>query len=770
MKTNRKGKPRPHYSGKLWLYNALLLAGMTGIIFQSRSISASSIGTQATTQLTNETQAPTADEDVIKDPELAKLIETVAAGESTEPGITNTINTARPLDAKNLKGLQTLFIPKGYKFTINSLEGLQYATNLKEINFRGVAPQVSANSGKITSLEPLADLTGLQYLALPEEGIQSINPLNKLNQLIYVDLSNQEGGMTGELPKSWASPNLWVVEMQNNHLSGSINDWDEATNLVDFSVSNSNLTGQLPESWSKMMYLDVGNYGTTPGNNQITGSLPTTWKDLQYFVAAGNNISGSLPSEWSTYSSLSRINLKNNNLTGDIPTTWSNLKKLALTELSGNHLTSDIDSTVTTPPYNIGLNQTLDGTNKWVISDDKKTATLSLPNYYKGFLVDGNYSLGNLDGKDLAATKVENLPTNFTAGFHWTAKDGNFTGNDGSQHSIYDYLSLKKDSSGHYYFSLDLNKIPTNNNIQFNINFEDMYTALVANPLSGKQHSGVINTNIFIKADAPKPNPNPGPTPTPQPTPTPNPAPSPAPTPTPDNPNNEPGIAEKGAAVYALKKIYLYQNKDFTKGERITTYVKKPRINRPMFVVTGFAKSNNGTLRYKVRDVNHHSKTAGKRGYITANWQYVRPVYYQSKHKTLTVINPTGVNAYQNKNLSGKVKNFKQGTKLKVKGFVTHNLTTRYVLMNGTFITGNRKLVIAGNFKQPQAIKTTRSIYRYNNVNFGKRNQRIKKGTTLQVKKWEYSHPYSTSNSGVKRYAVKGGYITANPDFVKVVK
>ncbi|MFD1125550.1 DUF5776 domain-containing protein [Lentilactobacillus raoultii] len=233
----------------------------------------------------------------------------------------------------------------------------------------------------------------------------------------------------------------------------------------------------------------------------------------------------------------------------------------------------------------------------------------------------------------------------------------------------------------------------------------------------------------------------------------------------------QPGtIAKKGAAVYALKKVYLYKTKTFKQHQRIAGYVKKPRINRPMFVVTDYAYSKNGVLRYVVRDVNHHSQTAGKKGYLTANWQYVRPVYYQKLHKQITVINPRGVNVYQRKNLTGKVKNLRQGTRLTVTGLVKHHLTTRYVLSNGHYITGNRKLVIAGRFDQPQRIKVKKTIYRYKDVNFNHRLGKVKAGTVLTVKKWLYTHPNSMTTFGVKRYQVQGGFVTAKPQFVKVIK
>ncbi len=226
--------------------------------------------------------------------------------------------------------------------------------------------------------------------------------------------------------------------------------------------------------------------------------------------------------------------------------------------------------------------------------------------------------------------------------------------------------------------------------------------------------------------------------------------------------------AKKNMAVYSLKPIYLYQKANFNKRQRLVHYVKKPRVFRPMFVVTGYARSSTGNLRYEVRDVNRLSKTAGKRGYITAQWGYVRPVYYRSQHRTLTVINPRGVNEYKKRNLTSKVRNFKQGKVLHVKRFVTHNLTTRYRLSNGHYITGNRKLVKMGRVKQPKRVTVKRTIHRYRTTNLTKRNGTFKKGTKIDINRYTFSHATSMSQSGTKRYAVKGGYITANSRYVKV--
>lgn len=153
--------------------------------------------------------------------------------------------------------------------------------------------------------------------------------------------------------------------------------------------------------------------------------------------------------------------------------------------------------------------------------------------------------------------------------------------------------------------------------------------------------------------------------------------------------------AKEGAAVYAIKGIYMYKNANFKKSQRINKYPKAKRVNRPMFVVTDYARSKGGALRYKVRDVKTH-----KVGYITANRKYVVNVYYQTmpKSKKITVINPKGVYSYKTRSLTGRTKAYKKGTHLTVKKLVKHNLTTRYQLTNGKYVTANKKLIIQGNY------------------------------------------------------------------------
>lgn len=154
-------------------------------------------------------------------------------------------------------------------------------------------------------------------------------------------------------------------------------------------------------------------------------------------------------------------------------------------------------------------------------------------------------------------------------------------------------------------------------------------------------------------------------------------------------------VTPKKTVVYGLKTIYLYQKPTFNQRQRLAKYRQVKRTQRPLFVVTGYAKSKSGAPRYQVKDVNHGSKTAGKTGYITAQKTFVAPAYYQKTPKRIEVINPKGINIYQRVGLTKKVKHVKAGQTLNVIARKQHNLTTRFVLANGQYVSANKKLVLA---------------------------------------------------------------------------
>ncbi|MFT8385706.1 MAG: amidase family protein [Lentilactobacillus hilgardii] len=167
------------------------------------------------------------------------------------------------------------------------------------------------------------------------------------------------------------------------------------------------------------------------------------------------------------------------------------------------------------------------------------------------------------------------------------------------------------------------------------------------------------------------------------------------------NESQKPNLNDKNEAkkqpimIYTLKKVYLYRHVNFSRTNRLISYAKRTRVNRPMFKVVNYVRDDSGRLRYEVMDINSQSKTFGQHGYLTANSKYVQPVYYQNKPAEVRVISKNGLNEYRRQNLSGKVKHDRRGTVLKIKGIKISHLTTRFILQNGHFISANKKIVIS---------------------------------------------------------------------------
>ncbi|WP_218043438.1 DUF5776 domain-containing protein [Lentilactobacillus dabitei] len=680
--------------------------------------------------------------------------------------------------------------------SVKSLTGLEYAKNSSYISLNAsysafTKYNVPVRRGELSDIDALKDLKNLSGVDFQRNQIHDISALaNKTFNTLDTSFTGLYGnrvtdaspwGRSNFVDSSGDSLNSQIYVLPNIKLNPKMKSYTMTSFAINSEVKN--IVGEnipiVPYYVGKIPQTSfASDYNSTADGTANTSAKTVTWTNL--------NKDGDGKGTLTVY--------YNDTLLGNTPYDGVIVQPYTLDDTVGNInvIYKDEGGTV------LG-SSTISGTENdlwnYAIGSDGLTLAdpdtsdnskdvnetlqqLEATNGYKGVTADGpKDSNGQQNAKYSVADTAAGLPT-VTYTFSKTTPVQNISFNvkyvdsDNKPLTIngktQETLTDKSETAWNY-------TIPTVSGYTFD-HFATSGTAptLANGKLSGTYGPNSKDITLVYKKNIPTPPTPPEPNPTPvnpinPVNPTPNPAPTPS-TPTVTTQPATPGIAKKGEAVYALKKIYMYSNKDFRQSGRVASYAKKPRSNRPMFVVTDYATSKAGNLRYVVRDVNHHSKTAGKKGYITADYAYVRPVYYHSSHKTLTVINPRGVNEYTNKNLTGRVKNFKQGTQLKVKGFVKHNLTTRYLLSNGHYITGNRKLVIAGNQKQPKQIKVKKAIYHYNNANFSKRTKHIKQGTVLKVKRWEYSHSYSTTTFGAKRYAVTGGYVTANSHYVKVIK
>lgn len=221
--------------------------------------------------------------------------------------------------------------------------------------------------------------------------------------------------------------------------------------------------------------------------------------------------------------------------------------------------------------------------------------------------------------------------------------------------------------------------------------------------------------------------------------------------------------------IYAMKEISLHTTPNFTNDNIVMTYVKKPRIYRPRFMVIDTVRDSQNRLRYLVRDINSKSDTYSLMGYITANPEDVRSAYYHIVPTTITVINPKGINGYKNTDLTGKVTHYRQGTVLKIARILKDKTATRFVLTNGQIVTASKLLVKMGTIPQPKRATKLKALNRYGDLDLTTKLEHFKKVTpkSFGILNWDYSDGYNYHVKSLKRYKIDNGYITAYSKLVK---
>lgn len=149
------------------------------------------------------------------------------------------------------KDMEVLTSIKLYGKGIQSLEGLQYATNLTYVslfnNEVGDLSPLSAltklrglnlNANRITSIEALASLTKLEELQLSGNQITSIDVVKRLPLLRYFEANDNE--ITDILALSTATQ-LEVLEVSNNRIA-VVKSIVKLPNLVYLNVSNTQIS------------------------------------------------------------------------------------------------------------------------------------------------------------------------------------------------------------------------------------------------------------------------------------------------------------------------------------------------------------------------------------------------------------------------------------------------------------------------------------------------------------------------------------------------
>ncbi len=284
----------------------------------------------------------------IPDANLKKAIEQ-QLGISSDPTCAQ-MQRLKALDAKNAG--------------IKSLEGLQYATNLKILDLENAFVYGNEpNYNQIHDLGPLANLTSLLYLNLSgNSSIRNINPLANLTNLtsLSIDFDNIDFAQPVDLSPisnltkltslalrhDWIDnlslfsnlTNLRIFDLNDNTIS-DLNPLANLTNLTSLNLGNNDISDLSPLAHLKnLTILNLGNIFNPTGAssfNEITDLSPLAKLiNLTSLDLGSNPISDIGP--LANLTSLTKLDLSFNNITNLSP--LANLTNLMKLDLGGNQI------------------------------------------------------------------------------------------------------------------------------------------------------------------------------------------------------------------------------------------------------------------------------------------------------------------------------------------------------------------------------------------------------------------------------------------------
>ncbi|XP_027907242.1 receptor-like protein 7 [Vigna unguiculata] len=198
----------------------------------------------------------------------------------------------------------------------------------------------------------LAKLVSLTVLKLSYSNMFSFVPdsLTNLSNLVILQL--RSCGLNGSFPKDiFLMPSLEVLDISDNqHLMGSLPNFQPRGSLRDLNISQTSFTGNVPDAISKLKLLSTIDLSYC----QFNGTLPSSMSELSqlvYLDLSSNNFSGPLPS-FNMSKNLTHLSLHHNNLTGVLPSShFEGLKNLADIYLGFNFFKGNLPSSLLKLPY-----------------------------------------------------------------------------------------------------------------------------------------------------------------------------------------------------------------------------------------------------------------------------------------------------------------------------------------------------------------------------------------------------------------------------------
>ncbi|KAH7853904.1 hypothetical protein Vadar_007885 [Vaccinium darrowii] len=184
--------------------------------------------------------------------------------------------------------------------------------------------------------------SSFMYLNLSHNQIKGkIRDMPKLDvnhALIYLG-SNQFTGPLPHLSSNENWPNLKVIKLGNNHLSGNIpSSLGFLSRLESLHLRNNSLSGEVPSTLANCTQL----FTIDLGLNLIVGSFPTwlgrSLSNLKILSLRSNYFHGQIPFELCHLSSLQILDLANNSFSGPIPHCLKNLTAMVVKQDSSDRI------------------------------------------------------------------------------------------------------------------------------------------------------------------------------------------------------------------------------------------------------------------------------------------------------------------------------------------------------------------------------------------------------------------------------------------------
>ena len=211
-------------------------------------------------------------------------------------------------------------------------------------------------SGRIPT--ELGLLTELEHLVLKNNQLQGSIPqeIANLKKLVTLDLTGCF--LTGTLPQTFASPNLNMLLLANNAISGRFFQKDDSPHLQsikEIRMENNLLTGTLHgPSMQYMPHLETLSLSSNDLSGLIPGEELGSLPSLHYLYLDTNHFVGPLPTQLAQVGKAQILELwvQENALSGTVPASYIRFDKMHDFYIDGNKLTGALPPDLCSPEIN----------------------------------------------------------------------------------------------------------------------------------------------------------------------------------------------------------------------------------------------------------------------------------------------------------------------------------------------------------------------------------------------------------------------------------